>query len=95
MSYQERISQLRVEVESFINRLFGEGFDHENEAAQVLGYIVNMAVRCNPRQPQHTVRKNIVSGAVGRYCTVWMTEETDERTGKTFNKIHIHGKGMP
>jgi len=64
----------------------------EPEVAVALGHLINLAVRCNPRQAQGTVRKNIVAVAMRGLCKVTMTKETDEKTGRTYNKIHIHPK---
>jgi aminoglycoside phosphotransferase len=102
--YMETADELRKEVESFV-KIFIEGEpltqqvgeeqvpvdpqDRRNVAAQRLGHIVNLAIRACPRGVQHTVRLNIVREAVGRYCKVTMTEETDERTGRSYHKIHI------
>jgi hypothetical protein len=60
-----------------------------NQMVVQLGHIINLAIRCSPRGVQHTVRLNIVKEAVGKYCRVTMTEETDERTQRTYHKIHI------
>lgn len=105
--YMQVASELRKEVESFVNVFVkGEPLTHEvagqpvaidpqdrvNEAARQLGYIINLAVRCAPRAVQSTVRKNIVQEAVGRYCDVTMTQEEDKVTGRTYNKIHITSK---
>ncbi len=51
MSYHDRIADLEKMVSAF-----------DGSPVQ-LAHIINLAVRCNPRQPQGTVRKNIVAGA--------------------------------
>ena len=98
--YMETAAQLRKEVESFINlyvkvdsALPTMSEELAREAAVKLGHIVNLAVRCNPRQAQGTVRKNIVQEAVKAYCNVTMTREHDEATDREYNKIHITPKG--
>lgn len=95
--YLEVADELRKEVESFVEDITNQsddgdgniGMSPESAFAKRLGHIINLAIRCCPRGVQHTVRKNIVEKAVGKYCRVHMTEETDERTGNTFHKIHI------
>lgn len=103
--YLETAGELRKEVENLVEVFIsGKGpLTHEVNGEQVpvdyqdrvgmatrqIGHIINLAIRCCPRGVQHTVRKNIVEKAVGKYCRVRMTEETDERTGNTFHKIHI------
>lgn len=86
--YLETADQLRKEVESFMVAITLEDADMGQLAVQ-LGHIINLAVRCNPRQAQGTVRKNIVAKAMMKYCSVTMTKEYDERTDRQFNKIHI------
>lgn len=95
--YLETARQLKGEVDTFMERFVGdldvgdlEGF--KRQASVALGHIINLAVRCNPRQSQGTVRKNIVATAMEDHCKVTMTRERDERTGKEFNKIHISAK---
>ncbi len=92
----ETAEQLRKEVESFITTELTGTRTHEgpevNQVAARLGHIVNLAVRCNPRQSQGTVRKNIVAIAMRDYCKVTMTRETDEITGYEFNQICIRPK---
>ena len=59
------------------------------DLAVKIGHMINLSIRACPRGVQHTVRLNIVKEAVGRYCRVTMTEEMDERTQRTYHKIHI------
>jgi len=87
--YMEIAGDLRKEVDSFLNQFIHEEYDTPEEAAKQIGHMINLAVRCAPRPVQSTVRLNIVREAVGKYCMVTMTEETDERTGNTYHKIHI------
>lgn len=83
---------LKPEVESLMY-LITSGMEVDpGVAAKQIGHIINLAVRCCPRGVQGTVRKNIVEAAVKDYCKVWMTKETDERSQRTFNKIHIVAK---
>lgn len=93
--YLETAEALRKEVKSFIERYITDRMHCDSAEAFVqLGHIINLAVRCNPRQPQGTVRKNIVATAMKDYCRVTMTREEDPKTGRTFNKIHIQPKGV-
>ena len=85
--YMEIASDLRKEVDSFLNQFIHE--EYQQEAAVKLSHMINLAVRCAPRPVQSTVRLNIVKEAVGRYCKVTMTEGLDERTQRTYHKIHI------
>ena len=88
--YLETATQLSKEIDSFLDtfcEMDGQGIPPQ--AAVQLGHIVNLAVRCNPRQSQGTVRKNIVATAMKHHCIVTMTKETDEVSGREFNKIHI------
>ena len=93
--YLEGAGDLAKEVERFMTAFFSpEGFDKvddhiRNQAVSQLGHIINLAIRACPRGVQHTVRLNIVKEAVGKYCRVTMSEEVDERTQRTFHKIHI------
>lgn len=91
---------LLVDIEHLIFRAVGQEEidpeaveEHKRELAKRIGYIVNLAIRACPRGVQGTVRKNIVQEAVKDYCHVTMTRETDERTGREYNKIHITSKG--
>jgi hypothetical protein len=100
--YMETADDLRKEVESFVEGNLLQlhpgledgdpcGRDSEliNQMVCQIGHMINLAIRACPRGVQHTVRLNIVREAVGRYCKVTMTEETDERTGRSYHKIHI------
>ena len=90
--YLEMAAELRKDVNILLEQVFEHGDwlpMEKDELATKLGHIINLAVRCNPRQPQGTVRKNIVATAMKDYCKVTMTQETDERTGREYNKIHI------
>ena len=89
MSYMQTADELRKEVETLVNALEAGWSVPPVDIAKQIGHIVNLAVRCAPRAVQGTVRKNIVSKAVEKYCRVTMTRETDERTGREYNKIHI------
>jgi len=84
--YLHTIEELRKQVETFVEFY---SLTDRKEALVQLGHIVNLAVRCNPRQVQGTVRKNIVQGAMQKYCLVEMFRETDPKTGVEFNKIQI------
>lgn len=95
--YLETAAKLKDEINAFMQQFVNDIDQMEpqkfmEEAAVALGHIINLAVRCNPRQSQGTVRKNIVATAMKDYCNVSMTRETDERTGREFNKIHIEAK---
>ena len=88
--YMEAAGKLKSDVDSFLQFV---PIEDVPAAAVALGHIINSAVLCNPRKPHGTVRKNIVVEAMKSYCKVTMTKETDERTGREFNKIHILAKG--
>lgn len=90
--YLETARELGKDVESLIEYLTLPEPDMEQVAVKI-AHIVNLSVRCSPRGVQGTVRKNIVQEAVRKYCRVSMTKETDERTGRSYNKIHISPKG--
>lgn len=88
--YMETAADLAKEVEAFINGMHYDYTESELKSiAGKLGHIINLAIRACPRGVQHTVRLNIVREAVGKYCRVTMTEELDERTQRTYHKIHI------
>lgn len=99
--YMETAADLAKEVDSLMKDItdlyFGDALDLDDEEAEQntfatarqIGHIINLAIRACPRGVQHTVRLNIVREAVGKYCKVSMTEEVDERTQRTFHKIHI------
>jgi hypothetical protein len=87
--YMETADDLRKEVETLVNALEVGWCVPPDAIAQKIGHMINLAIRACPRGVQHTVRLNIVKEAVGRYCKVTMTEETDERTGRSYHKIHI------
>ncbi len=77
-------------MESFVAPAVGScGVEGMNDAAVQLGHIVNLAIRCNPRAVQHTVRRNIVQIAMKKYCIIGMKEVMDETTGVSYNKIKI------
>lgn len=86
--YMEVAGDLAKEVESLLAEI-GVCDEKTGVITAKIGHIINLAIRACPRGVQHTVRLNIVKEAVGKYCRVTMTEEVDERTGKTYNKIHI------
>jgi len=88
--YLERAEDLRGLVKDLMQAIPNRNESHFIPVT--LGHIINLAVRCNPRQPQGTVRKNIVATAMKDYCNVRMTKETDKRTGVTYNKIYITAK---
>ncbi len=91
--YIETSTKLQELVDTFLDEHASETYAPATpEAAIALGHIINLAVRCNPRQSQGIVRRNIVATAMKHHCNVTMTKETDERTQRTFNKIHITGK---
>jgi len=87
--YLERAEDLKELVDTFVEE-FLDGFDvnKKNDALIQLGYIINLAIRCNPRQPQGTVRRNIIQKAIGDHVVVSMTKEVSER-GSTYNKLHL------
>lgn len=87
--YLQTAEELRKEVKGFLETYSPANEEHAKDMARTLGHIVNLAIRCNPRQPQGTVRRNIVATAMKDYCLVTMTRETDEKTSREFNKIHI------
>lgn len=87
--YLETANDLRKEIEHFVDAYVLTPCPDICAATIALGHIVNLAVRCNPRQSQGTVRKNIVAKAMQKYCEVQMTRETDEKTKREYNKIHI------
>lgn len=88
--YMEIASDLRKEIEGIMELVPVTCPECDRMSiAQKIGYAVNLAVRCAPRPVQSTVRYNIVREAVGKWCKVSMTEEVDERTQKTYHKIHI------
>ena len=90
--YMETAADLAKEVNSLLEdeRLIPQSDEAiKNIVSQKIGHIINLAIRACPRGVQHTVRLNIVREAVGKYCKVTMTEEVDERTQRTFHKIHI------
>ena len=88
-SYMERAEDLKELVDQFL--VDHVGFGH-GKAAIALGHIVNLAVRCNPRQLQGTVRKNIVAKAMEEYCNVTMSRKLDEISGRAYNLITIVAK---
>jgi hypothetical protein len=94
--YLQVAEELRKEVESFMES-FLDVKKPDGPAAVALGHIINLAVRCNPRQAQGTVRKNIVQTAMRNYCRVTMDRLTDPKTGRSYNKISIASKdgGLP
>jgi len=97
--YLEVAEQLQSHVKAFVE-MFIVGDDTgldiipkpDEKAVEDLGHIINLAVRCNPRQSQRVVRKNIVEVAMRNYCDVSMTKEYDEKTRREFNLIHISAK---
>jgi hypothetical protein len=94
--YLETAQQLGNDVEKFVECYIS--LKDRPVAVRALGHLLHLAVRCNPRQIQGTVRKNIITEAIGKYCSVRMTKEHDEQTGRKYNKIHIepHKQGaMP
>ena len=90
--YLETAADLKKEVDALMYLITSDMEVDPAVAAKQIGYIINLAVRCSPRGVQGTVRKNIVATAMKDYCRVWITRETDERTGREFNKIHIEPK---
>jgi len=84
----ETAADLAKEVEGLVDSLEGCNLA-PSYLANKIGHIINLAIRACPRGVQHTVRLNIVREAVGKYCKVTMTEEVDERTQRTYHKIHI------
>ena len=93
--YMEMATNLQEEVNKFMDayvRRDGITEQETFEAGVQMGHIVNLAVRCNPRPSQGTVRRNIVAKAVENYCLVLMNKETDEKTGREYNKISIMPK---
>lgn len=94
--YMETAAELRKEVQSLMedNHLIPQKDEPLKQVvAQKIAHIINLAIRSCPRGVMGTVRKNIVQEAVRDYCRVSMTKETDERTGREYNKIHISPKG--
>jgi len=95
--YLEIAEQLQKKVKQFVesNLLRGNSVCNEVDSVAVedLGHIINLAVRCNPRQSQGVVRENIVKVAMRNYCDVTMTKERDGETGREYNLIHISAKG--
>lgn len=96
--YLETARELQKEVDSFLGLVDWSTQDVSFGLACVqLGHIINLAVRCNPRQPQGTVRKNIVETAMANHCKVSMTKELkdpEEPSKGTYNKIHIVAKEL-
>lgn len=94
--YLEVAEQLKEKVNQFVETYLPRGtptmYEIDPIALEALGHIINLAVRCNPRQPQGTVRKNIVAKAMENYCDVYMTRELDDDSGHEYNLIHIHTK---
>ena len=85
--YLEFARELRNSVDVFLGMWVDES--DRNVAAVALGHIINSAVLCNPRKPQHTVRKNIVETAMeGQAVFVSMKEETSEN-GYTYHKLSV------
>ena len=87
--YMETAADLAKEVEALLAECAVCEGEKVGAITQRVGHIINLAIRACPRGVQHTVRLNIVREAVGKYCRVTMTEEMDERTQRTYHKIHI------
>ena len=90
--YLETAAKLNERVEdlfAFVESTHPVDGPYEDQLAIMLAHIVNLSVRCNPRQSQGVVRKIIVEIAMGARCNVSMTRETDADTGREFNQIHI------
>jgi len=89
-----RYMELSAELSKLVDKFMEQFVDDEffDDAGVQMGHIINLAVRCNPRQPQGTVRRNIVGTAMKRFCDVHMSKEFDEKTGREYNKIHIKPK---
>lgn len=92
--YLETARELQTQVDDLMDYLQSlESPEMDAPAVAVkLGHIVNLSVRCNPRQPQGTVRKNIVQTAMENWCNVSMTKEVAESGTYSYNKIHISAK---
>lgn len=87
--YMETAADLAKEVEALLAECAVCESEKVGAITQRVGHIINLSIRACPRGVQHTVRLNIVREAVGKYCRVTMTEELDERTQRTYHKIHI------
>lgn len=92
--YMETAGQLKERVEELL-RVLSTYLPDDGSIASVavdIGHIINLAVRCAPRAVHHTVRKNIVSKAVGSYCKVQMIEMVDLISSKKYHQIDISPK---
>lgn len=87
--YLETAQQLKELVNQFMEQHGSELAEANSKMAVDLGMIINLTVRCNPRQSQGVVRKNIVETAMTSWCTVTMSKEHDTQTQRSFNRIHI------
>jgi len=85
--YLDTARQLQDLVEAFAVQ---KGL--ENADVAKIGEMINLAIRCCPRGVQHTVRKNIVDVAVGKFCHVSMHEVQGERG--SFHAIEITPIGL-
>lgn len=90
-AYLKNVEELRQKVEEFMDKLPPE---QRGELAVDLGYIISKSVLCNPRKPQGTVRLNIVQGATQKYTVCRMTRETDPRTQREYNQLHISARNL-